>query len=179
MTQARRESGRLASDDGCRADTFTAFLAGGRKGPGKPPEYEAYCRGNTPVLAASRFDLRRYHVTFGMEVDRSIPPRRPGLAAAASAMVLANALKIAAPCGRIRAASSALPWRRLVQVGLMPVGLMPVTAGLIIAGAASLIGTPSGWATVSITVFATILFLCTRLPPRIFPQQPQIPLIRQ
>ena len=34
MTQARRESGRLASDGGCRADTFTTFLAGGRKSPG-------------------------------------------------------------------------------------------------------------------------------------------------
>src|SRR4051812_5964093 len=33
MTQARRESGRLASDGGWRADTFTAFHAGGRKRP--------------------------------------------------------------------------------------------------------------------------------------------------
>jgi hypothetical protein len=31
MTQARRESGRLASDGEYRMDTFTTFLAGGRK----------------------------------------------------------------------------------------------------------------------------------------------------
>jgi hypothetical protein len=32
MTQARRESGRLTSDGECLIDTFTTFLAGGRKG---------------------------------------------------------------------------------------------------------------------------------------------------
>src|SRR3954447_11866271 len=45
MTQARRESGRLASDGGCRADRFTTFLVGGRKGLGS--------RENTKSLAGT------------------------------------------------------------------------------------------------------------------------------
>ena len=51
MTQARRESGRLASDGECRMDTFTTFLAGRRKSQ----NYEAHRGGNTPVRALVRF----------------------------------------------------------------------------------------------------------------------------
>jgi hypothetical protein len=41
MTQARRESGRLAADGRYGLDKFTTFLAGGRTGLGMPPEYGA------------------------------------------------------------------------------------------------------------------------------------------
>ena len=55
MIQARRESGRLATDDDeCGMDTFTTFLAGGRKG-----EYEARRSGNTPVRALALFIVIR------------------------------------------------------------------------------------------------------------------------
>jgi chromate transporter len=53
------------------------------------------------------------------------------------------------------------PWRRIIQVGLMP-----VTAGLITAGAIVLVQTTSvNWQSGVLTAIATILFLATPLNP--------------
>src|SRR5690348_4798303 len=54
MTQARRESGRLASDGGWGADTFTTFLTGGRKGPSEAVRIRNNRTDDTPVLAAAQ-----------------------------------------------------------------------------------------------------------------------------
>ena len=53
------------------------------------------------------------------------------------------------------------PWRPAVQAGLAP-----VTAGLVMAGAATLIqSTTNGWRTAGLTAAATAIFLASRLNP--------------
>src|SRR5579872_7139015 len=58
ITQARRESGTLAADGGCKTDTFIDIPSWWPKGPSlKPLEYEAHRSGNDALDSYVRLNI--------------------------------------------------------------------------------------------------------------------------